>query len=254
VAWNPHEPKVLLTSSFDKTAACVDMASGKVVTFPLASETESALWCPHEQGCFYASSDRGSVEKFSVAQAIAAKKGAVKPVFTIHAHDGPVSALAVSPTIPGLIATGSTDKIVKLWSVENNVPTCLLSRDFNMGPIFCLSFSPDDDLLLAIAGGLGKVVIFDATENGEIARRYQGKGKGAKAELPKGGRGAAYSGLDGDEEIEGTLQSFDAMHVEARAGGRTHADMNNSGSDEEMSGQPMEEEGSKKKKDKKKKK
>jgi periodic tryptophan protein 1 len=38
--------------------------------------------------------------------------------FTLSAHDGAVSALDVSPLIRGCICTGGTDKLVKVWNVD----------------------------------------------------------------------------------------------------------------------------------------
>lgn len=37
--------------------------------------------------------------------------------YTLSAHDGAVSALDISPHIRGCIATGGTDKMVKVWNV-----------------------------------------------------------------------------------------------------------------------------------------
>jgi periodic tryptophan protein 1 len=38
-------------------------------------------------------------------------------LFTLQAHDGAVSALDVNPHIRGCLATGGTDKLVKVWNV-----------------------------------------------------------------------------------------------------------------------------------------
>lgn len=38
--------------------------------------------------------------------------------FTLSAHDGAVSALDVSPLLRGCICTGGTDKLVKVWNVD----------------------------------------------------------------------------------------------------------------------------------------
>lgn len=40
--------------------------------------------------------------------------------FTLSAHDGAVSALDVNPLIPGCIATGGTDKAVKIWNLNED--------------------------------------------------------------------------------------------------------------------------------------
>lgn len=38
-------------------------------------------------------------------------------LFTLQAHDGAVSAVDVNPHIRGCLATGGTDKLVKVWNV-----------------------------------------------------------------------------------------------------------------------------------------
>lgn len=40
--------------------------------------------------------------------------------FTLQAHDGAASALDVNPHIKGCLVTGGTDKLVKIWNVEEN--------------------------------------------------------------------------------------------------------------------------------------
>jgi periodic tryptophan protein 1 len=43
-----------------------------------------------------------------------------QPKYTISAHDGPASALDVNPHVPGCLATGGMDKIVKIWNVNED--------------------------------------------------------------------------------------------------------------------------------------
>lgn len=38
--------------------------------------------------------------------------------FTLSAHDGAASGLDVNPHIRGCIATGGTDKMVKVWNID----------------------------------------------------------------------------------------------------------------------------------------
>lgn len=40
--------------------------------------------------------------------------------FTVAAHDGAVSALDINPHVRGIIATGGTDKVVKVWNVTED--------------------------------------------------------------------------------------------------------------------------------------
>ena len=43
--------------------------------------------------------------------------------FTVSAHDGAVSALDVNPHLRGVIATGGTDKVVKVWNIAEDQDT-----------------------------------------------------------------------------------------------------------------------------------
>eukprot|EP00162_Nutomonas_longa_P011316 comp20480_c0_seq1/m.41303 comp20480_c0_seq1/g.41303 ORF comp20480_c0_seq1/g.41303 comp20480_c0_seq1/m.41303 type:complete len:571 (-) comp20480_c0_seq1:55-1767(-) len=165
VAWHPVDPTVLLTASFDKTAAVCNVRDGTVVRFQLGAEVETAAWYPHQPEHFFATTDSGLVHMFNI-------KNNASPVFTVHAHNGPVSAFSVSPCVPELIATGSTDKTIKFWDIRGNKPTCVLSRDFGLGPIFCCAFSPDPSLRIAICGGSSRVIVFDGFDSKDLRNRY----------------------------------------------------------------------------------
>ena len=39
--------------------------------------------------------------------------------FTLAAHDGPASSIDINPHLRGCIATGGTDKLVKVWNVND---------------------------------------------------------------------------------------------------------------------------------------
>jgi periodic tryptophan protein 1 len=43
--------------------------------------------------------------------------------FTLAAHEGAASSLDVSPHVRGCLATGGTDKMVKLWNINENEDT-----------------------------------------------------------------------------------------------------------------------------------
>lgn len=40
--------------------------------------------------------------------------------FTLAAHDGPSSSIDVNPHLKGCIATGGTDKLVKVWNIHED--------------------------------------------------------------------------------------------------------------------------------------
>lgn len=70
--------------------------------------------------------------------------------FTLAAHDGAASALDVNPHIRGCLATGGTDKIVKVWNViedsdlEKRQVSLVISRDLGVVSVvrFLRSISP----------------------------------------------------------------------------------------------------------------
>lgn len=53
-------------------------------------------------------------------------------VFRLSAHDAPTCTMSFSPACPGLLATGSTDKKVKLWDVTNDTPTLVAAQDLQV--------------------------------------------------------------------------------------------------------------------------
>ena len=91
--------------------------------------------------------------------------------FTLSAHDGAVSALDVNPHIPGCIATGGTDKVVKIWNINEDADlnkrqvSLVTSRDLGVGKVFSVSWSPDDPLTLAAAGSKAKLQVWEVGAN-----------------------------------------------------------------------------------------
>ncbi len=64
-------------------------------------------------------------------KAFDARNASGNSLFTLQAHDSAVSALDINQSIPGCMITGSGDKTVKVWSIEDHKPKCLLSKDLN---------------------------------------------------------------------------------------------------------------------------
>lgn len=66
--------------------------------------------------------------------------------FTLSAHDGAVASLDVNPHLRGCIATGGTDKIVKVWNIEeqtgNRSISLVTSRDLGVVSLFIARFLP----------------------------------------------------------------------------------------------------------------
>lgn len=62
--------------------------------------------------------------------------------FTLSAHDGPVSSIDVNPHLKGCIATGGTDKLVKVWNIndeENGKRSVSLVNSRDLGVVRIIS-------------------------------------------------------------------------------------------------------------------
>jgi WD40 repeat protein len=102
-------------------------------------------------------------------------------------HNGPVRAIAMSPTGPTLVS-GSDDKSILLWHAyamstptdafdialglsgdHPEAPNLIASRQAGQGPVLCLAFSPDGKML-ASGGADNSVVLWGFSDPGNPAR------------------------------------------------------------------------------------
>jgi periodic tryptophan protein 1 len=135
-----------------------------------------------------------------------ARSNGKKALWKLQAHDEPVTSFAVNPIIPGFIATGSTDKTVKLWNINSSVsetssgPTMVVSRNMDVGKVFSVGFAPDQEVgfRLAIAGSKGTMRIWDTSTNAAVRRIFGDR-------VASSGKEAVQDrvvGLEDDEEEE----------------------------------------------------
>jgi periodic tryptophan protein 1 len=172
VAWHPTEATVFVSGSYDKTVCVLDARSPEQVTrWSVSSDVEAIRWDPHNTSNFYVSLENGMVLSFDVRNAENGIGG--KPLFTLQAHDDAVSALDVNPLVPGCIATGSTDKYIKIWNTTDNKPSMVTSRNFELGRIFSAQFCPDSPFQLAIAGSNGKMHVWDMASNAGVRQSFR---------------------------------------------------------------------------------
>ncbi|KAK4128351.1 WD40 repeat-like protein [Parathielavia appendiculata] len=184
LAWHPAESTILLSGSYDRTAAIADMrAPGEQpMKVGVESDIENVKWDPHDPNFFYVSTERGIIYYFDARHA--SKDPAVsKTVWKLQAHDESVSSFDLNPVIPGFMATGSTDRTVKLWNIGAEGPSLVVSRDFDVGKVFSTSFGPDKEVAfrLAVAGSKGTVSIWDTSTNPGVRKAF-GQRVPAKAE------------------------------------------------------------------------
>ncbi|XP_042501718.1 uncharacterized WD repeat-containing protein C17D11.16-like isoform X1 [Macadamia integrifolia] len=95
----------------------------------VAADVESLAWDPHTEHSFVVSLEDGTVQGFDIWGTKSDSSYVSKLSFTLHAHDRSVCTVSYNPVAPNLLSTGSADKMVKLWDVSNNEPSCVASRN-----------------------------------------------------------------------------------------------------------------------------
>lgn len=175
IAWHPKESTVLLSGSYDRTVVAADMRApdAKPPRWGVESDVESVRWDPHDPNFFYISTENGIIHYHDVRNA-PSNPAASKPVWTLHAHDESVSSFDINPVIPGFMATGSTDRTVKLWNIQPTGPTMVVSRNLEVGKVFSTVFAPDEEVgfRLAVAGSKGTVQIWDTSTNPAVRKAF----------------------------------------------------------------------------------
>ncbi|KAI9720012.1 MAG: hypothetical protein M1812_003138 [Candelaria pacifica] len=175
LAWHPKESTVLLSGSYDRTVVAADMRApdAKPARWGVESDVESVRWDPHNANLFYITTENGVIHHHDARLAPASPE-ASKPVWKLQAHDESISSFDINPIIPGFIATGSTDKEVKLWNVQAEGPSMVVSRNLGVGKVFSTNFAPDQEVgfRLAVAGSKGAVQIWDTSTNSAVRRIF----------------------------------------------------------------------------------
>jgi WD40 repeat protein len=101
------------------------------------------------------------------------------PLFQFQAHNETTSSIAFSQRVPGLMATSSIDKTVKIWDTgasggsASSLPRQVAYKTMSVGKLFALQFSHDDPFLLAAGGDKGMLAIWDCDEQELISMHFQ---------------------------------------------------------------------------------
>lgn len=188
VSWNPAEGTVLLSGGYDHKVRVADLRVADAMrSYDLGTDVEAVRWNPDGQS-FYAATDTGVVAKFD-----ARSEG--KAVWQLQAHDAEITAFDINQYISDYMVTTSSDRQVKLWNLENDRPSMLLSRDLDVGRVFSVGFGPENASsgLLSVAGSDGQLKVWDSFSNRTIRQ--------AKAQNYRYTRERiATANADGDDE------------------------------------------------------
>ena len=204
LAWHPTQTSVLLSGSYDRTIVAADMRAPEALNprWAVESDVEQVRWDPHDENRFYVSTENGALHAFDARQVPSSPEKS-KAVWMLQAHEKSLSSFSLNPAVPGFIATGSTDRIVKLWSVSNASPgpTMVVSRDLGVGKVFSTNFAPDSEVAfrLAVAGSKGAVQIWDTSTNKAVREAFTGR---VKMPQPNGEVEERLVGVEVDEEVD----------------------------------------------------
>ncbi|PWN53313.1 WD40 repeat-like protein [Violaceomyces palustris] len=176
-------PAVLLTGSYDKTIRVFDTRSPETaVVANIGADVEAVRWNGWRENQFLVSLETGIVQSFDARYLPSVSQNTpttVTPtVFTLAAHDSACTSLDISPHIPGCIVTGGSDKMIKVWNLDESDNgsvkgvSMVTSRDLDVGKVFSVTFCPDEPLTLAAAGSKGKLQIWDTLSNVGVRKTF----------------------------------------------------------------------------------
>jgi WD40 repeat protein len=128
-------------------------------------------WDPFEPYHLYCALEDGSVVTWDMRSA-----GSKGPLFAFQAHDQTTSSISFCPTIPGMFATSSVDKSIKVWDARNTaatgVPHLVAYKTMNVGKLFAMQFSHDVPYLMVSGGDDGCVAIWESDEMAHIKNYF----------------------------------------------------------------------------------
>jgi periodic tryptophan protein 1 len=208
IAWNPRESTVLLSGSYDRTVAAADMRApeAEALRWEVESDVETVMWDPHNPNHFYITTENGIIH-FNDFRNAPKTPEASKAIWTLQAHDDSISAFDANPIVPGFLVTGSADRVVKLWNVQPDGPSMVVSRNVDVGKVFSTKFAPDPEVAfrLAVAGSKGAMQIWDTSTNAAVRRAFASRMAPSKTE-PKEERIVGVDEDSSDSEVEGGVE------------------------------------------------
>lgn len=168
VQWHPSQASLLASGSFDRTVKVIDCratdTSEPVLSISVPSDIECVCFDPHS-GDLFLSMESGEIGCCDLRNASSLQ--------IIQAHKKTVSSISFSSLIPGMMATASVDKTIKIWDTidRSNPFQPVAYKSMNVGKLFCLNFSQDQPFLLAAAGDKGVVAVWESDEM-EVIREH----------------------------------------------------------------------------------
>lgn len=168
VQWCPAEPTRFISGSYDRTLVTFDCRTpAEAIKWDslLKSDPECIKWNPHRPTAFVVGEENGLVHHMDLRKPDT-------PVFSLQAHSSATTCVDWHPTITDCLLTASADKSFKIWKCTNDSPSCILSREPEVGKLFTTSFCPDSSFLISVAGSRGDLRFFNLAKNQTIMEAF----------------------------------------------------------------------------------
>eukprot|EP00049_Salpingoeca_infusionum_P013030 m.242834 g.242834 ORF g.242834 m.242834 type:complete len:639 (+) comp15337_c1_seq15:121-2037(+) len=207
LAWNIAQPSVLMTGGHDGLVCVFDTKNPDAVAqWQLDSDIECLEWCPWDPESFLAGTSNGFIYQCDV-------KAPGETMFKLKAHDSATTAMSCSPSINGLLVSGSTDHIIKIWDIQGASPRMVSSQDPSLGPVYTIRFCPDFGAVIACGGHVGGLKIVNLFESGKLRRHFSKRNptlvakaeelvERRKAEMEERARLGIKGGPDDDDDSD----------------------------------------------------
>ncbi|XP_037070215.1 periodic tryptophan protein 1 homolog [Pollicipes pollicipes] len=206
VAWHPRELDRLLSADCAGDVRVWECRAGESRRWRLGGEVERAVWDHFSPTGVLASTDDGKLHYIDT-------RTEKKPLWSIQAHEDACTGLALSPEVPGCLATVSADRTLKVWDVSSEPTAPVAARPLKLGSLHCVAFCPDLPWMLC-AGGDNKENSFrlwDVRESAEVRDRFGARPLTRVLPEPESAAPAAASAMETDvaaqqlAEMSGTL-------------------------------------------------
>jgi len=161
VKWHTTEQAIMLSSSFDRRLALMDVRQpDQVATTELAGEAEAAVWSQHNAFECLASADNGSVVCYDVRKVANKAPGSEQVLWNLMAHDVACTGVQDSPA-RNMLITSSLDGHAKIWNMAGGEPKLVLAKNLQAGPLFACTSSAEAPGLVSFGGNVP--VVWDLT-------------------------------------------------------------------------------------------
>ncbi|KAI6660816.1 Periodic tryptophan protein 1-like [Oopsacas minuta] len=169
IAWHPYNTSQLLTGCVDGCVRIFDCTTeDKLISaVSLNSEIEKVIWDHLDPIRVIACTESGHVI------CISSDTGEI--LYKIAAHAKPVTDIALSTFLPGLLVSTSVDKSYNVWDVSGGGVKCLHSCSPAQGKLYCAEFSPDNPYVFVIGGEKQGLTVVDLMKIAPVASLLKGK-------------------------------------------------------------------------------